>query len=121
METHAELFEALLKGKKIKKSHWLRYYIYMNEDGSLVDQRGNPSTTSLDDPEEWEIFTPPKPKERRWRYVCHLKGEPTPGKTHEYYLDDEEFLKLNDHEAEDFHFFYQSKSTREFEVVDSGS
>jgi hypothetical protein len=38
--THKELFEALLAGKKVTGIDWIKYYIMLNDCGSLVDADG---------------------------------------------------------------------------------
>jgi hypothetical protein len=54
--TLKEKFGALLLGKKLFRKKWsATKYVYMDKNGTLVDDTGSPSYSNLTD-EEWEIY-----------------------------------------------------------------
>lgn len=64
-KTQAEIYQALLDGKKIKRKTWApEAYIHLVE-GGLVDEFGdNMEETRLFPPHEFLIYEEPKPKKK---------------------------------------------------------
>jgi len=57
MKNHAEIYQALLDGKKLTFSQ--KSYVWL-EDGTLVNQAGNCPESNFLFPEDWEIYKEPK-------------------------------------------------------------
>lgn len=59
-ETQAEIYQALLNGKKIRCSSWLpKFYIHLI-DGSLRDDAGIKAVGEFYKPTEWELCQEPR-------------------------------------------------------------
>ena len=69
-KNQAEIYQALLDEKKITFCSWVsgRYVCLVN--GFAVDRDGNSYTFSFDHPEEWSIYTEPKPKKTIEFFEC---------------------------------------------------
>lgn len=63
-ETQAEIYQALLDGKKIRMNTWADvYYLYL-EKGMQKDERGAPAAYHFDYPCNWPIYEEHKPKKK---------------------------------------------------------
>jgi hypothetical protein len=80
-KTQAEIYQALLDGKKIRESSWTTEYVYL-KNGVLVCQEDYRMTYGFADCSKWSIYEEPKPKKQvwQWRYKdeyathYHLSG-----------------------------------------------
>ena len=74
-ETQAEIYQALLDGKKIKCIEWQESYnkfVYL-KDGILTNDSGFPDYWAFNLPLMWSIYEEPKPKKKitlyRYTYI----------------------------------------------------
>lgn len=58
--THKELFEALVQGKKVRRSHWPASEWIMLRSGMLIDERGEPSYLDIACNEVYELYQEPE-------------------------------------------------------------
>ena len=71
-----QAIQAMLDGKKVKKSSWgEQEYILLSSDGYVIDNYG--STYSIQNANDWEIYEEPKPVQtvtiEKW--LCIEDGE----------------------------------------------
>jgi len=63
-ETQAEIFQALLDGKKVKHVSWDKgEYVFLNTK-TLKRENGDDALPSFSMPTNWSIYEEPKPKKK---------------------------------------------------------
>lgn len=82
-----EIYQALLDGKKI--THGYGYYVHLVE-GVLLRSDGTAGLFNFSDPNQWRIYTPPKPKVKLYQYAWKNSKKDWCVSTG-LYIDDKEF------------------------------
>ena len=64
-ETQAEIFQALLDGKKVIHVVWGKgEYVFLNNSKTLKRENGDDALSSFPMPTNWSIYEEPKPKKK---------------------------------------------------------
>jgi len=68
-KTQAEIFEALLHGKKIRHKNWYDEMYFVLKNGNLINRLGHTNVLAVfDNPQHWSIYEEPKPKKQVWQW-----------------------------------------------------
>lgn len=73
-ETQAEIYQALLGGKKITSCLFKTIKYFHLKNGSLIDNMNRISVESFSSPEDWYVYEEPKPKEQVWQWRYQPKA-----------------------------------------------
>jgi len=107
-KTQAEIFQALLDGKKLMYIGVSKYYVHF-KNGTIVDATGDYMPYNFASPKDWSIYEEPKPKKQvwQWRFIDRDK-----------YLRVSELLLTEDEAACEFGDLKYEKHAGPFEVED---
>ena len=73
-ETQAEIFQALLDGKKVKHVSWDKgEYVFLNTK-TLKRENGDDASSSFSMPTNWSIYEEPKKPRKALAFVTDLGG-----------------------------------------------
>ena len=61
LESHRDVLNALLRGKKVKQGHWVSTTFHLNEEGMLVTHKGRlAGSLKMDSCTDWFLDVPMK-------------------------------------------------------------
>jgi hypothetical protein len=66
-KTQAEIYQALLDGKKIMGKYISFKYVWLSE-GNLVTEHKQYVRYAFENPQDWSIYEEPKPKKQVWQW-----------------------------------------------------
>ena len=73
-----EVIEVLYNGGCVKQKHWKQAYLFLNEDGDLVNHQNRRNAKlvfeGLPDQSYWIEYDPPKPKVKLYEWASKIDG-----------------------------------------------
>ncbi len=104
-KNQAEIYQALLGGKKLKLIY-LEGFIHL-DNGMLVDDMGVPFISNFTNIGDWSIYEEPKKKVKLYKYAIYNKSKSVWSETLDFYsnddcrwLDDTKYIKLENNYIE---------------------
>jgi len=91
--TKAELFQALLDGKKVRDEEWQTgCFVYLSNSGDFLDEDGDCSSIDISSDDEYELYEESKPIVMRAQYAYKRNSWERACITIGLYKNDEDFL-----------------------------